>query len=207
MSDSKKEIIDRAIQLLKSSEISGYQINQDTGLTEASVSNWRNEKNKPSFPNAKILLDYLGKPESLPIENYDGKGSPYYDVDFVGGFDLVVNDQTVNPDYYINLPPYNNDGVIWCNLYGKSMEPRMFSGDRIAVKEVSISDILFGKVYGVITNTGMRTVKWVVRSPDDKDCYRLIPENEDPKYGDYQDIKIKDIYKMYLILVSIRPSE
>ena len=207
MNSKKNETIDRAVQMLKDSDISGYQIQKDTGLTEASVSNWRNGKVKPTFSNAERLLNYLREGRSAPIENYEGKGSPYYDVDFVGGFDLVINDQTVNPDYYIDLPPYNKDGVIWCNLYGKSMEPRMFSGDRIAVREVPVIGILFGKVYGVITNSGLRTVKWVVRSPDDKDCYRLIPENKDPKYGDYQDVKIKDIYKMYLILVSIRPSE
>ena len=40
--------------------------------------------------------------EESPSVNQDYAGAPYYNVDFVGGFDLMENDQTRTPDYYIN---------------------------------------------------------------------------------------------------------
>ena len=40
-----------------------------------------------------------------PTINQNYIGSPYYNVDFIGGFDLLMNDQTINPDIYINYPP------------------------------------------------------------------------------------------------------
>lgn len=141
--------------------------------------------------------------KNLPIKNYTHKGAPYYNVDFIGGFDLVLNDQTINPEYYISIEPYNKSGVMWCNLYGKSMEPHIFSGDKIALVERNVNDVIFGKVYGVITHAGLRTVKWVVRSAE-KQCYRVVPENKDPKFGDYQDLPIKDIFKIFEILGSVR---
>ena len=76
------------------------------------------------------------KEEVLPEVNYEYKGAPYYNVDFIGGFDLVLNDQTRNPDYYINFAPYNKDGVLWCNITGHSMEPELNNGDFIAMKEM-----------------------------------------------------------------------
>ena len=63
-------------------------------------------------------------------------GRPYFNVDFLGGFDIVLNDQTVLPEYNIDFKPYNKDGVMWCNITGHSMEPLVSSGDVIAIKEM-----------------------------------------------------------------------
>ena len=142
-------------------------------------------------------------PSITPVKNKEFKGAPYYNVDFIGGFDLVLEDKTVNPEYCIDLPPYNKPDILWCNLFGKSMEPYIFSGDRIAIKEVPIMDVIFGKVYGVITRGGLRTVKWIVRSPE-VGCYRLVPENKDPKFGDYQDVKLEDIFKVFVVMGAVR---
>ena len=80
-------------------------------------------------------------------------GRPYFNVDFLGGFDLIINDQTVLPEYNIDFKPYNKDGVMWCNITGHSMEPLISNGDIIAIKEMKDwSDfILFGEVYGIVT--------------------------------------------------------
>ena len=51
-----------------------------------------------------LMGDKEGEKEgNLPEVNYEYKGAPYYNVDFIGGFDLVLNDQSRNPDYYINF--------------------------------------------------------------------------------------------------------
>ena len=50
-------------------------------------------------------------------------GRPYYNVDFLGGFDEIYNDQTIIPTSYINIPEYNRDNYVWVNLTGHSMHP------------------------------------------------------------------------------------
>lgn len=206
------EFKDRLKQAMENKNATAYAIGENTIVSKQNVMGYLKQGIQPSIKFASALAEYLevdvdwlfnGKKEEVISKNYEQNGSPYYDVDFIGGFDLVVNDQTVNPEYYINLPPYNRPGIVWCNLYGKSMEPYVFSGDRIALKEISVDSVVFGKVYGVITKAKQRTVKWIVRSPK-KGCYRLVPENKDPKFGDYQDILISDIFKIFELMGAVR---
>ena len=70
---------------------------------------------------------------NLPVKS-DDKGVPYYNVDFVGGFDVVINDQTTVPEYLIDFPKYN-EATCWCNVTGHSMEPEITHGDIIALKK------------------------------------------------------------------------
>lgn len=50
----------------------------------------------------------------------------------------------------------------------------------------------------------MRTVKWVVRS-NDENKIRLVPENKDSKYGDFQDIWKSDIIKVFKVELTVNP--
>lgn len=140
--------------------------------------------------------------EILPEVNYEYKGAPYYNVDFIGGFDLVLNDQTRNPDYYINFAPYNKEGVIWCNITGHSMEPELNNGDFIAMKEMHdpIEYLPYGEVYGIVTDS-YRTVKRI-RMADRNGFVRLIPTNKSPEYGE-QEIPASMIRKVYAVLGSM----
>lgn len=140
--------------------------------------------------------------EILPEINYEYKGAPYYNVDFIGGFDIVLNDQTRNPDYYIDFEPYNKDGVVWCNITGHSMEPELSNGDFIAMKEMSspIEYLPLGEIYGIITDD-YRTVKRMTSS--EKDGFvRLIPTNKNPEFKP-QDIPISMIRKVFAVLGSM----
>lgn len=125
-------------------------------------------------------------------------GSPYYNVDFIGGFDLVLNDQTINPEYNIDFAPYNKEGVMWCNITGHSMEPEINSGDIIAIKEVLEWDkfLVMDDVYAIVTKNNLRTVKRVKRGNDD-DKYLLVPTN--PNYSS-QEIGKEMIYKVFSVL-------
>ncbi|MCM0236702.1 helix-turn-helix transcriptional regulator [Bacteroides fragilis] len=141
--------------------------------------------------------------ENIPNINQEYKGAPYYNVDFIGGFDFVPNDQTMNPDYYINYPPYNKDGVLWCNLTGHSMEPEISNGDIIAVREANtqIEYLPAGEIYGIITDD-YRTIKRI-RPGDNKGFVRLIPSNKSPEFCE-QEIPINMIRRVYIVLGSIR---
>ena len=48
------------------------------------------------------MLSHNNNEEDEPKISYT-KGVPYYNVDFIGGFDLVLNDQTINPEYLIDF--------------------------------------------------------------------------------------------------------
>ena len=135
--------------------------------------------------------------EDKPIISYSS-GVPYYNVDFIGGFDLILNDQTINPEYYIDFKQYNSADC-WCNVTGHSMEPEINQGDIIALKELHDwrTYIPAGEIYGLVT-TEHRTIKKVCPSP--KEGYlRLIPTNKSPEYVP-QDIPISIVIKVYKVL-------
>lgn len=118
---------------------------------------------------------------NFPVKSED-KGVPYYNVDFVGGFDLVINDQTTIPEYLIDFPKYN-EATCWCNVTGHSMEPEITHGDIIALKKIEdISFLPYGEIYAIVTKNEMRTTKRIGPSQN-KDCYSLIPTNKSPEYG------------------------
>ena len=143
------------------------------------------------------------KEEKLPSVNQTYEGAPYFNVDFIGGFDVIVNDQTRNPDFYINYPPYNQPGVVWCNLTGHSMEPEISNGDIIALREVTtpIQYLPAGEIYGIVTEE-YRTVKRV-RLSQKEGFVRLIPSNKSEEFCE-QEIPISMILKVYAVLGSIR---
>lgn len=122
-------------------------------------------------------VDYTDK----PLMSYQ-HGVPYYNVDFIGGFDLIVNDQTITPEYYIQFKPYNK-ATCWCNITGHSMEPEINNGDIIALREIKdISFLPYGEIYAIVTRNDMRTVKRIGPSAN-PDNYTLIPTNKSPEYG------------------------
>ena len=117
--------------------------------------------------------------ETIPARrSHDARvGVPYYNVDFKLGFDLMVNDQTTNPDYMVDFQPYNRADA-WCNATGNSMYPTIAHGDKIAIKEVRDpqSCLISGDIYAIVTTNELRTIK---RVRDDGDTITLIPDNKE----------------------------
>ena len=134
----------------------------------------------------------------LPKTSYTS-GRPYYNVDFIGGFDLVLNDQTIVPEYNIDFAPYNKDGVVWCNITGNSMQPKISHGDIIAIKEVvGWQDYLsMGEIYAVVTANNLRTVK-IIRQGKSEGTLRFIPINT--AEFDEQEVPIKMITRVFEVL-------
>ena len=128
-----------------------------------------NKVNIKGFPEKTSLHD-------IPAVSYDpNKGAPYYDVDFIGGFDLVLNDQTANPEYNIDFKPFNKPGVSWVNITGHSMEPKINHGDIIALKECRLEDVQYGEIYAVALDS-FRTVK-ILRKSNNPGKMRYVPIN------------------------------
>ena len=126
------------------------------------------------------------------------EGIPYYDVDFVGGFDSVINDQTRDPAYLIKFKAYERADC-WCNITGHSMEPEINHGDIIALRRIEDwRYIPFGEIYAIVTKNDMRTVKRIGPGTT-KETFMLIPSNKSPEYAP-QEIMISDILFIYEVM-------
>ena len=155
------------------------------------------------------LVDGEGQKYRLPDEvletiparrSYDTRvGVPYYNVDFAMGYDMLENDQTVNPDYMIDFAPYNKCQA-WFNATGNSMYPTISSGDKIAIKEVRDpkSCLISGEIYAIVTTNELRTIK---RIKDNGDTITLIPDNKD--YPE-QTISKEFILKVYKVMGCVK---
>lgn len=137
--------------------------------------------------------------EDLPVINYS-VGTPYYDVDFMLGFDHLYAPTSESPEYLINIPRYNK-ATLWCNASGHSMEPEINNGDIVALQKIEdIRFLPFGEIYAIITTNDMRTIKRIGRG-DTPDTYKLIPTNNN---FPAQDIPIDMILHVYKVLGCIK---
>lgn len=125
-------------------------------------------------------------------------GKPYYDVDFLGGFDDVFNDQTSIPMHNIIIQGFERV-QLWCNVSGHSMEPQINHGDIIGLRECTVNDIQYGEVYAVVLDS-LRTIK-KIRKASDPAMLRYIPINTED--FDEQEFAINRIIKVYEVIGSI----
>lgn len=210
-------IKERLIEFIKSQGISKSEFEKKSCLSNGYINNIREgmgadkvENVLKAFPmlNRSWLITGEGNMiteesassnmnNEVPKISYT-KGTPYYNVDFIGGFDIVLNDQTTIPEYLIDFKKYN-DATCWCNVTGHSMEPEITHGDIIALKRIEdFSFLPYGEVYAIVTRNGMRTIKRLGPSAN-KDCYSLIPTNKSPEYG-VQDLPKDMIYIVFQVL-------
>ena len=199
---------ERLIEYLDFKHISKSDFGRTIGVSSAYVSSIRK-----SIDDEKVLrisekysdlnIDWLlyGKGSMLksdtPVKSFTS-GVPYYNVDFLGGFDLLPDDQTTRPEYLIDFKAYDR-ATCWCNISGHSMEPEISSGDIIALREVPDPTFLpFGEVYAIVTTTGMRTVKRIGPGKD-AETYALIPANKSPEFG-VQEIPKSMVAKVFEVL-------
>lgn len=143
----------------------------------------------------EIYVDNVSVPEISYTE-----GVPYFDEDFLLGFDEIGIPNSENPDFLIRMPGYER-ATLWCNASGHSMEPEINHGDKIALQRIEdFSFLPFGEVYGFITTNGMRTIKRLGRSSKEG-YYRLIPTNRD---YDEQEIPISKIACVYRVMGTMK---
>lgn len=121
-------------------------------------------------------------------------GTPYYDVDFIGGFDEVFNSQVNIPATNIVIRGFEK-ASLWCNVTGHSMEPKINHGDIIALHQCTLNDIQYGEIYAVVLDT-IRTIKILRRSPDPSKL-RFIPINtEDYDEQEFDKSRIMNVFEV-----------
>lgn len=58
--------LNEIIEKIKDSKESNYRIAQETGITEATIGNYKNGKTKPTKANLKLLLKYFSNKNKVP---------------------------------------------------------------------------------------------------------------------------------------------
>ena len=185
------------------------------GVTPSVVDNIVGKRQgKPSFDVvekvsalAEINIDWLitGKGDMLKSSKgikptKDGTGIPLIPVEAMAG--CFTGSQTVllqECDHYV-VPAFKNvDFLIY--VRGDSMQPRYFSGDMVACKMLSPTDLFFqwGKVYVLDTDQGA-LIKKVEQGTDDE-TITLVSENEN--YKPFQ-IPRRAVYHIAIVMGLIR---
>lgn len=130
----------------------------------------------------------------------DGTGIPLIPVEAMAG--CFTGSQTVllqECDHYV-VPAFKNaDFLIY--VRGDSMQPRYFSGDMVACKMLSPTDLFFqwGKVYVLDTDQGALIKK--VEQGTDNETITLVSENEN--YKPFQ-IPRRAVYHIAIVMGLIR---
>lgn len=134
-------------------------------------------------------------PSTLPTTSMNPSvGTPYYDVDFIGGFDEVFNSQVNIPATNIVIRGFEK-ASLWCNVTSHSMEPKINHGDIIALRQCTLNDIQYGEIYAVVLDT-IRTIKILRRSPDPGKL-RFIPINtEDYDEQEFDKSRIVNVFEV-----------
>ena len=84
--------IKKILEILKESELTAYRIEKDTGITQATVGNYRNGKTIPTQANALILKRYFG----IDFADEQGNLSEKSDSSLHG--DNVANNDSIYPE-------------------------------------------------------------------------------------------------------------
>jgi SOS-response transcriptional repressor LexA len=164
------------------------------------------EKILSSYPklNADWLLtgkgDMLKGSGVVAEPSKDGTGIPLIPVEAMAGY--FAGEQTVllqECDRYV-VPAFRNADFL-IHVLGDSMIPHYYSGDMVACKMLSLTDIFFqwGKVYVINTDQGA-LIKKVEQGTTDESI-TLVSENE--KYKPFE-ISRRGIYQIAIVIGVIR---
>lgn len=167
------------------------------------VSAWNTNPPETPMLNMEWLKSGQGDmfSDATPIDH--SKGIPFYDADFIKAenLDVIMHNE---PKYYISIPTLNRNDTFAMTASGSSMYPSISNGDVIVMQAMpDVESVIYGEIYAIISKNGMRTIRRITRS-DKPMMIRLIPDNKDKIYGDYQDVQKPEIRRLFRVLCAIR---
>lgn len=154
---------------------------------------------KSEFPDLSINWLLYGEGEMINSQSQavevGGKQIPFFDVEFEGGYDVMVNDQTRTAASFINVP-YETRATHACRITGRSMQPDIYSGDIILLQYIEdFSWLPLGDIYAIVTTNDMRTVKRLARSENDEN-YLLVPSNAEYQAQELPKRLIRNVFRV-----------
>lgn len=215
------ELSQRFLKLLQEMNITGYQLKKDGVIgNEATLTKIKQGIQQPSrktldkfcekYDFDKVwLLTGEGVLKSMEpdgihsaisssdIKDDDYSGTLVYDLDATCGTDnrdiFSTEDNVIGS---VNLPGVNKQSHI-IRANGDSMEPEIYDGNMVAVREIkSWDDIFYGQIYLIILDE-YRMIKRIRRYEQDEDNY-VILRSENPQYDDIKLHKGK-IRKLFVV--------
>lgn len=131
------------------------------------------------------------------IKEGDYSGTLVYDIDATCGTDqrdIYFTQENIIGS--VNLPNISKDSKI-IRANGDSMEPRIYDGNMIVIREIhSWEDIFYGQMYLILLDE-YRMIKYIRRYEPDEENY-IILRSENSKYDDIKLHKRK-IRKMFIV--------
>lgn len=192
-------------------------VSKTLGIRSQYVSDLRSGKSKN--PNSEFVLNLIDKFNLNPDWLLTGEGEmfstsstgalvstevmqqdevaniPYYDIDVMAHIAESLDLKDEVPAGVLSIPGFQ-DCIACFPVYGSSMEPKISSGDVIAVSQaVSCDQILWGEIYLVITDA-WRVVKTV--HPGVTEEY-IILRSINPAYAGDTNVNKKDLRALYLV--------
>lgn len=129
------------------------------------------------------------------VQKDTSEGIPYYDIDVMAHISEALDLKEEVPAGLLSIPGFT-DCVACFPVYGSSMEPKISSGDVIAVSQaVTCDQILWGEIYLVITDA-WRVVKTV--HPGKTEEY-IILRSINPAYSGDTNVSKSDLKALYLV--------
>ena len=206
--------IEKSLKLLFSSNETDYRIAANTGITAATIGNYRNGKTKPTKANAMVLINYFTnflteEEENNILNSPQDKNEriftvPLIPIEAVAGFTGYDNGGIRYEDCEkYTVPEFKKSGVEFLiRVSGSSMYPKYSNGDILACRKVT--DVLFfqwGKVYVIDSSQG-QLVKRIYEDEKNPDNIILISDNKE-KYPPHPMPK-SDIRSLSIVLGVIR---
>ncbi|MDV3536794.1 hypothetical protein CMU91_14845 [Elizabethkingia anophelis] len=209
---------------LEKKGIQPKQLEKDLDVSQPYISAILTGKKNIGKRMAKKLSELYGLDEaiiltgqSISLKNEENKqhsagkvsysqtiGRPFYNIDWTLGLNKNDFEECKYPEFNIDFKPANRDSVEWYRGRGQSMLGEIDSGDYIALEEIiDFSWFPLGKIYGIITKNGFRTIKRIIKS-DDKDNYLLVSNNPDKKSHPDQEIPKNMITRLFKIVYVIK---
>ena len=196
---------ERYADLLKKRKISNYKVAKDTGISQATLSDWKNGKSTPKQDKLQILADYfqvslnylLGIDYDVWEKKYNANGKLAEEVaNYESGVKIPVLGRVAAgipleaiqeiEDYEEISQAMANSGEFFAlKIHGHSMQPKFSPGDVVIVKKQS--DIDSGDIGVVIVNGENATVKKVMKQDNG---IMLVASNQTvypPKFYDREE--------------------
>ncbi|WP_017686246.1 hypothetical protein [Riemerella anatipestifer] len=225
---SKQFKLKEVFRIIDKYKVSNYEISKNTGVSEAGLGSITNGETKnPRELTVNSIYNYLVEKYELPqgemlksseenpikgegvkvildaeIKRTPSEGTPYYDVDFAGGWNSDEIFSLGNPSFYIQSPDFRR-AEFATNLVGNSVSKVIPSGAIIGLRQIEDWKTYFptNELYGIITKNEMRTVKRVKRKKGDSNTLVLIPDPLEVHSGyEPEELPIDFVSKMFQVV-------
>lgn len=216
---------DRLNEAIDIKQISAYQLSKETGIPQATISNYRNRDAKPSTSNVKQIASVLGvsyewlmvgigemtitkegKDKFTPHYNdLKSKAIPHIDIVTAScGLPNGFNSAIMKEDCERYIIPDMPGCDFTIRAGGRSMinrnvpERSINDRDIIGCRIITTrSHIRWGEVYALATYDGIMIKK--IEESNQEGCIRCIPFNEEEGFKPY-DVPVNEIYDWALVV-------